>query len=1177
MERRLLFRPRAVSRRATAGVAALVAAALGTTLLVTELGDGAGAPAVKRSERAADRAATGPLDEDMAQEKAVRTGKRIEVTALRSATSTTFARPDGSFELTAHAAPVRAKADGTWKPIDTALVRTAQGWAPKASADPVVFSAGGRAKGSADRASADGGGAVLPATYTVVRTGAGDGRKNGVVRAAGPDMAYTELVTFTSAGHEVTMSWPGPLPEPVIDGASALYPGVFEGVDLLLTARDSGFSHVLVVHSAEAAAAAPLDGLTYRLTSPALTFHLDPITHVVTAKDSAGQDIVVSPTPFMWDSAGKPAVTEGPDPAPAEPTESPAPSYSEEPGDEVGEETERPSDGLDTEGPEPGTLPESSPTTVPEVDPSQEESTERTAYGDRDPAAGTVTGAYAARVGTTAAGWALAPEDVLALPGLAGPQPGTHAAVGDASLTGQGTTSAELSVTPDGAWLTDQELVWPAFIDPSLTGKTKNWTTAYQKYPTSSFYDGANYNTGTTEARVGYESTTGGLSRSFFRLGWTSSMKGATVTSATIRLRETYAWSCAEREMEIWHTGGISSATTWNKQPSWNSRIGTKSFAHGWSSNCPDAYVTFDGKPIAQDAADAGWTSFTIGLKAATENTSASWKKFTAEGEAAPKITITYNRKPKTPSSLDMTPGPGCDSETPYPTIGKRDLVLAAVSSDPDDTSQTKDLKYLDFELWRTGYGDAKILDTNVAVSSAGKASATVAASRLTNGHQYSWRVRALDSTGAGSPYAPVNDVGVCRFIFDSSAPSAPVVSSEQFPAADADGTVWSVAPLGIAGSFTFDPDGEKDIVSFQYSFNSTSYSTSKPVAAGKSLSVSLSPPAAGPHILYVRSVDGAGNYSPGTKYYFYVRPKSTADIPGDVSGDGVPDLFVITSAGNLYMYPATLGGDIHTSLKAAHLDGTPLQSVVPDRSGYWKSAAGTPALIAHGGDGLPGDGVTDLFARMPDGKLYVYQGDGYGSFDIAGQELLRLPRNAPDTATLNQIIVGDYNLDKRPDVFATTDSGALWFFTGYTGASFRTAALINSSAWDVRDLVSVGDHNKDGAPDLVWRSESSDRLYIRHGIKDGAGGSTVASLSTAAGSLMGVDTAYAEGWAETTMPTSRLYGTPDVTGDGIPDIWSQHADGSIKIYKGGASALGSGATVISADSEWDATKLAFG
>ncbi|MGW0709654.1 hypothetical protein ACWD4G_27495 [Streptomyces sp. NPDC002643] len=105
--------------------------------------------------------------------------------------------------------------------------------------------------------------------------------------------------------------------------------------------------------------------------------------------------------------------------------------------------------------------------------------------------------------------------------------------------------------------------------------------------------------------------------------------------------------------------------------------------------------------------------------------------------------------------------------------------------------------------------------------------------------------------------------------------------------------------------------------------------------------------------------------------------------------------------------------------------------------------------------------------------------------------------------------------------MFATTGSGGMWAFTGYTGAAFTTATRIAVSALADRDLVSLGDHNADGEPDL-------------------------------------------------------LYGTPDVTGDGIPDIWTLTSGGSVKVYAGGAKALGSGVEVISASSGW-AAKLAFG
>ncbi|MFF3504462.1 DNRLRE domain-containing protein [Streptomyces sp. NPDC003247] len=1182
MERRRFGLP--ASRRGRAGVGALVAGAIGVGLLTVPWFDD---PGTADSPAVTKKADDGPLTQDGAQQKAVSTGKRVEVTALRDETSTTYARPDGSFELVTYGAPVRAKVNGVWKPIDTTLAETdGGGWAAKATVDPVVFSGGGKgattssgsSSGSgstsdsrARKASASGRGGVTtvqPAVFTVATGG-------DAVQVADATENYSELATMTSDGHDVTLSWPGTLPEPVISGSSALYRNVFDGVDLMLTAQASGFSHVLIVHSAQAAKDAALTGLSYGLSSPDLTFHLDPVTKVVSGKDRDGQEIAVSPTPYLWDSAGTYATTEGDDPEPVEESPEPAPSYSEESGAPVPDESAVPEDGLDTDAPAASEEPTAS-----------EGSTADPAAFHGSAGAGSVrAGSAVLRQAAYADGVpaaALTDEQVFALPGLAGADPGTHLAAADAKLTAPGAASTGLTLLPDADLLADESTVYPVFVDPTIYGKTKNWTTAYKKYPSSSFYDGANYNSGTTEARVGYESTTWGLSRSFFRLGWSTSIKGAHVSSASIRLRETYSWSCSAREMQVWLTGSISSKTTWNNQPDWKSEIGTKSFANGYNSSCPDAYVSYDAKSVAQDAADGGWSSMTIGLRATTEDSAYAWKKFRAEGDSAPKLTLVYNRKPKTPTSVAQSPGGGCDRTTPYIHIGKRDLTLSAVSSDPDDTSTKQDLKYLDFELWRTGYGDDKILDKNVTVTSAGKASATVAKTSFTNGYQYSWRVRAIDASGAASAYAPTSDPGVCRFIFDSDKPNEPLVSSTAFPAADEDGSIWSTVKFGTAGNFTIAPDEDTDITKFEWSFNTTTYASNKTVTAGASATVSLTPPTAGPNVLYVRAVDSAGNPSLGTKYLFYVTPRDAADKPGDTTGDGIADLYAISSNGNLLMYPSMTSGDLHVGLEAGQDDGVGLLSD-PDGDGqdhlpgYWMGSDGKPALIAHGGDAVAADGVGDLFARMPDGKLYVYPGDGYGGVDISQRVTVRLPSGAPDPATFDQIIVGDYDADGRADLFATATGGEMWAFEGYTGATFLTLTKIASTAWLDRDLVSVGDHDKDGAPDLLWRSGASSRLYLRYGVADSAGGSTIASLATAAASKTGADEIYAEGWDTTTVPVTHLRGTPDVTGDAIPDIWALSSAGSIYFYKGGAATIGTGTAVISADSLWGTTKLMFG
>ena len=1153
-------------RKAVALTAAALAAALGLAALPL-LDTGDTAPGTTR----ADASNTAPLDEDTAQDKARSTAKRVEVTALRTATTTTYALPDGRFEYQAHTAAIRAKVDGAWRAIDTTLARTRDGdWKPRATNSPVVFSGGG----DDTRAARDTRRALLT-TYTEYSEDTGTGETS---------VTGSELVSFTSEGHTLTLTWPGSVPEPVVQDDRALYREILDGVDLLLTARDTGFSHVLIVKTRAAAASSALKKLTYGLTSPDLTFSVDPTTDVVTAKDADGAEIAVSPTPYMWDSAGEPDTTTGDDPQPSAPVdETPSPSYSEEEGAEIGEETDAPSDSDDTSAPtataspgaEEATTTPSSPATGEESDSATPDS----GTGTADPAAYD-TGNSPALQATYRTSAALTTDEIFSLDGLAGPGIGSTTAIADAALTGDDGDGHEttLTVTPDTDFLAAEDTELPLFIDPSFAGHKEAWTTAYTRAPLASFWNGTNFNDGTSEARVGYESTTYGKSRSFFRLDWNPSLKGAQITSASITALETYSWSCDGRTVQLWETSAISSKTTWSNQPTWKNQIDSKDLAHGYSSSCPDDYVKFDAKSLAQDAADGGWDKITIGLKAAAdgEDDAGAWKKFKATGDHSPYIKAYYNRKPATPGSLTMTPGPDCDRTSPYAHVGKSDLVFAATSSDKDGN-----LASLDFEVWRTGYGDSKILDKNVSTDTAGHASTTVASSKFTNGYTYSWRVRALDTgdgqggAAAASAYAPTADPLVCRFVYDSDAPNSPKVSSTDFPEADDSGSVWSKVKFGTAGSFTFAPDTDTDVTRFEYSFNSTSYAGSKTVTAGASTTVSLKPPVAGPSILYVRAADSAGNVSEGTKYLFYVTPRDVADTAGDTTGDGNPDLLVIDEYGDLRLYPASSVGDLHVSLDAAHRAGVPL--VANDESGYWKSATdSSPALIAHGGDLLPGDGATDLIARMPDGDLYAYRGDGYGSVDVAERMSVRLPSGSPDPAGFTQVILGDYNLDGRPDLFATTGGGALWAFSGYTGATFSAATQISATAWAARDLVSIGDHNADGEPDLLWRSGSSGNLYVRYGIADSGGGSTIASLSTAAGSLTGVDTTYATGWTETAKPTLHFYGTPDVTGDDIPDIWALNSDGSLDVYAGGSASIGAATKVISANTSWFA-KLALG
>ncbi|MGX9889114.1 FG-GAP-like repeat-containing protein [Streptomyces sp. NPDC002276] len=1123
-------------RRVRPAVAAAVALALlaGGCAVLALRADGGPAAADAETKRVVK-----PVDEDEAQRRARKSGAKVEVATLADEFSTTYANPDGTFTYTASVAPLRARnAKGAWAPIDTTLKRDAKGWHTVNSPYPVTFTAGDPDRAPAHEAAAGTTSttAVRPAVF---RTDTG-----GDTAQLAADQAdlWSTLLTMTADDHEIRFEWPGTLPEPVVEDNRALYEGVLPGVDLMVSARDTGFTHVLVVHTPEAAERLAADPPRYRVTSPTLTFTLDPATDVLLAKNGAGDEIAVSPTPFLWDSAGTHDTdTAAEDPDAATGTNEDPETVEEGPARDTG----TPAAEIPGENPD-----------------GPRENADPAAYGE--PAAA---------------------DDTLALPAVNGPGEGAHATTAPAAFADD-----VLTITPPKDYLTaTEDLAYPLFLDPSTTGIRTNWTTVYKRYPGSSFYDGANYNEDTKEARVGFEKQTWGTARSFFRMKIRNSIKGADVDSATLKVLETHSWSCSKRTVQLWRTDDFNSRTTWNRQPGWKRKITSKSFAYGWKakSACPDANVNFTVTSLAQEAADNGWTAFNVGLVASTSSTAPtssatsqetstySWKKFQAEGGGSPTLEIKYNRPPNTPTSVTMSPS-FCDtSVSPYIKVGKADTIsISAKATDPDS-----DLAKLEFELWQTGKADTT-KKTLTKVVDDGETGSVSVKSLLSNGVTYSWRVRAWDAK-VSSGWAPTGGDGVCRFTYDTNLPDspAPVVSTD-FPGdddGDSEPDAWSAKPFGNAGNLTFavGSASETDIVKFVYSINSENYAgyvcaggkqgtsgglTASCTTAVKSATVTgVKPPAAGPNTLYVKAVDAAGNISPtATKHFFYVQPRTSGDGPGDLNGDGTADFAHLTAAGNLWIDSVSQNGAWMSSAFGTHNKGTLIKDggTAPH---IW-DGTGAYSLVTHNGDFAPGDGVTDWVVRTADGRLFVYPGDGYGAIDVSRRIEVRLPANAPAPSTFSEIkSAGDITGDGQPELFVAggVDGAEFWVFTGYSGGAFSEAVQMTTTSWadKARDFVAIADYNADGAADMTYRTAAGN-LILRKGILDSDGeGTVLKSLGQSGWSLDGDDT-YASGtFTYTAQPL--LYGTPDTTGDGIPDIWATNSAGDLQLYTGGATSVG--------------------
>lgn len=233
-----------LARRATAGFCALAVGLFGSVVV---------APAEAQPTAVSSTAA-----DNSPAKRAKATGKRVEVLEKRTETEQTFANPDGTFTLEQANIPVRVKRGDQWADIDTTLAKSADGRVrPKATALDLTFSGGGT----------------------------------------------DPLIVMKSDGHELALSWPGTLPQPVVDADNVTYPNVFPDVDLKITAFADSYSEVLIVKTPAAARLPQLQNLDLGMKAPGLTVAKSK-GGVIEARDHLGKLVFSGSQPIMWDSRG---------------------------------------------------------------------------------------------------------------------------------------------------------------------------------------------------------------------------------------------------------------------------------------------------------------------------------------------------------------------------------------------------------------------------------------------------------------------------------------------------------------------------------------------------------------------------------------------------------------------------------------------------------------------------------------------------------------------------------------------------------------------------------------------------------------------------------------------------------------------------------------------------------
>ncbi len=778
-----------------------------------------------------------------AAELAERTGRRVGVSALTTPNSATTVSPGGTFKVTESLAPVRAWRGGRWRPLDATL-----------HPGP--------------------GGTIVPAVTTTALALSGGGRGPLAVLSAGP--------------RHLSLSWPRPLPVPVISGATATYRGVLPGVNLVLTAdKQGGFSDVLVVTSARAAANPALRSIQLTVATSGLVLSASRSGNLTAAAGRTAPPLFTAQPPLVWDSAPPPASM-------------------------------------------------------------------RTARGPGGIAVDRATG-------------------MPAYSSAGAPGTGARVATVPVSLSGHA-----LTLSPPASALTGKGVTYPVYIDPtwySVGAKNSDWTQVDSGFATTSYWhESSDLQVGDCPSSITppSQSCNGmGVARSFFKMPIPSALTGSTViNSAHVYMTEVWAPSCTKKSVRLYTTGGISSATTWNHQPSWSSSYLYQDAAFGYPG-C--GYYTND---ITWDVTstisnDAGHQSTqTWGMRAADESDQLAWKQFKS-GSSNITMSVTYNDPPNNPTSRATSPGGACQySASGAPVIGNDDVTFSAYVSDNDgDNSLTN--RFIILNSSGSTVYDSKTAGTSVVTGNKTTARLILNRSKMqglqaggnTSQFTYHWYVITTDNNGLNSNN-PADD---CYIKYNPLGPSAPTLTAAN------SGQIGQTVAATFTAPPNCSPTGNPCPVSYVYQEGARAPVTVTADASGN-WSGTIPVTQIGPIELTVYGMATGGNPGESATAEILGTAPATPYADGYFSGGTFPDLLTLGTGAkpSLWLRPGTGNGAAGPAADIGSL-GTGINPGT-DGPGDW---AGTTVL--HGD--FTGDGVQDVMAYYPStGNGVVIGGNGNAS-----------------------------------------------------------------------------------------------------------------------------------------------------------------------------------------------------
>lgn len=488
--------------------------------------------------------------------------------------------------------------------------------------------------------------------------------------------------------------------------------------------------------------------------------------------------------------------------------------------------------------------------------------------------------------------------------------------------------------------------------------------------------------------------------------------------------------------------------------------------AKGGSASCPSGDVEFDATAGVKYAAthDSAYTSF--GLRAANESDKYGWKRFSDDAY----LRVKYNQPPKQIAMSQLTMSPGATCKKPDNKVRIRSLpkITASDVKDPDG-----DQVSVQFQLaWDAGSGfKVQWVSAKMTPKKSGSDFSTSLIEQITSTKKIpknttlAWYARAVDyDEGKYYSYSPWSGAGSatgCYFVWDTSVPVGPTITSSDYPAADdSDPNDPPYDGVGRYGTFTIDAPSS-DVTKYWFGVNEEPSSANEvTTSGGVAKTVSFRPTRSGTNFLYAQAFDSAGNASEPTRYKFRVKSGQPAraewkldDASGTTQAEGTSGQRTLDLKGGPTLGAAGVNGT------AVSLDGVDdyLVSDIPtvDTSGSFSVAAWAKL------DKIPDNAA--VIAAQPGNHapgFELYYSKAYDRW-VFNQYSADTTSATPVRAM--QAAAGEVKAGEWVHLTGTYASGSDLLSLYVNGTLVGTAAY--STPWDARRGLQIGAGNYGGTP----------------------------------------------------------------------------------------------------------------